>query len=153
MLGVDFRRQMVWSAATACRDTKGIYLIQANGISLPFPDESVDVVVSSLTLHHFDDEGATRLVREMARVARQAVIVSDLERNRFNYVGARILGSTLWRRDHYIRADGPLSVRRAFTRAELGQIGIAAGLRSPAVHRHFPYRLALVGGPPARGRS
>ena len=41
--------------------------------------------------------------------------------------------------------DGPLSVKKAFTRLELLQVGKEAGLRSLEVHHHFPFRLTLVG--------
>jgi SAM-dependent methyltransferase len=42
---------------------------------LPFADESFDLVVSRLAAHHFEDVAAA--VREMARVAAQALIMVD----------------------------------------------------------------------------
>lgn len=37
---------------------------------LPFPDESFDLVVASLSIHYFDWETTCRIVREIARVLR-----------------------------------------------------------------------------------
>ncbi len=54
----------------------------ANGLKLPFPDNSFDIVHCSLVLHHLSEEDAVHFLREMARVSRFAVIAGDLRRNR-----------------------------------------------------------------------
>jgi SAM-dependent methyltransferase len=143
--GLDLQRQIVRIAHDACRNSPGVEMLAGDALALPFETDAVDVVVSSLTLHHFDDEAAAAVVAEMARVAKRRVIITDLERHPMNYAGAQMLASTLWRRDPYSRNDGPLSVLRAFTRDELARIGRSAGLVRVQVFRHFPYRLALVG--------
>ncbi len=143
--GLDLQRQIVRIAHDACHASPRVEILAGDALALPFKTDAVDVVVSSLTLHHFDDDAAVAAVTEMARVAKRRVIVTDLERHRVNYAGAQVLASTLWRRDPYARNDGPLSVLRAFTREELARIGRSAGLARVRVFRHFPYRLALVG--------
>ena len=120
-------------------------LVQADGLTLPFPTESFDVVTSSLTLHHLSGAQAEALLAEAARVARRAVVMSDLERHPANYLGARILGLTLWRRDPITRYDGPVSVLRSFSRDELLTRARTAPFRQVSVHRHPPFRLVLVG--------
>jgi len=107
----------------------------------------VDVALCTLTLHHFRNEDALRLLREAARVARVRVVVSDLERTRAAWLGARLLSATLWRTNPITRHDGPLSVRRAFRTGELEELGRRAGLRDVRVRRHLPWRLSLVGRP------
>lgn len=119
--------------------------LAADALRLPFSDGTFDVAVSFLTLHHFDDAAATTFVGEMGRVASGPVLISDLERKRLNYLGARLLASTLWRRNRLTRNDGPLSVLKSFRADELLAIGKAAGLASARVQRHFFYRLVLSG--------
>jgi SAM-dependent methyltransferase len=126
---------------------RGLPVAIADARTLPFPDGAFDVVSCTLTLHHFDDSGARALVREMARVARRLVLVSDLERSGAHYLGARALGATLWRRNRFTRHDGPLSVLRSFTAGELLSVGREAGLKEPGVRRFFPWRLVLSGEP------
>jgi SAM-dependent methyltransferase len=125
----------------------GPNLVRGDALHLPFPDDAFAASFGSLTLHHFTDDEATRVLAEMARVSRELVVMSDLERSLPAYVGARILAATRWRRDRITRHDGPLSVRRSFTPAELRTLGRRAGLRSPRVRRHFPFRLVLAGAP------
>jgi SAM-dependent methyltransferase len=49
--------------------------VVSRGEDLPFADDSFDVVTCRVAAHHFDDPGAA--VREMARVSRSLVLVSD----------------------------------------------------------------------------
>ena len=47
----------------------GILAVCGDALSLPFVDGSVDVAICSLLLHHFGDEDAITLMRELVRVA------------------------------------------------------------------------------------
>lgn len=91
-------------------------LIQHDALAIPLPDRAVDFVTCSLALHHFDPPAAVALLRELGRVARRAVIVSDLRRGRLAYLGAQALARGPWHA--MARHDGPLSVLRAYTLAE-----------------------------------
>jgi hypothetical protein len=102
------------------------------------------VAVSSLTLHHFDDEGAAASLREMSRVASKRIVVSDLRRSQASHVGARLLAATVWRLNPYTRHDGPVSVLRAFQPKELVGLARAAGLTGVSVSSGHPFRLTLV---------
>jgi ubiquinone/menaquinone biosynthesis C-methylase UbiE len=122
-------------------------LVCGDALALPFPAKSFDVVISSLTLHHFGDEEARLALEEAARVARMAVFISDLERHPLHYLGARLLARSWWRNDPITSHDGPASVLRAFTRAELESLARDLSFRRVQVHRHLPFRIVLEGIP------
>ena len=147
-VGLDIRDAMLRIAADgpAVAGSR-LRLVRGDARALPFPAGSFHAAFSMLTLHHFPDDEAVAFVSEMARVTSESVVVSDLERCVPAYVGARLLAETRWRGDPVTRHDGPLSVRRSFTPGELAEIGRRARLRDAHVVRHFPFRLALVGGP------
>lgn len=121
-----------------------ITLARADAHDLPFRASAFDIGMMSLTLHHFEDDEPVAVLRELARVAR-TVIVNDLERGWSNYLGARALAWTVWAGNRLTRHDGPLSVRRSFTRPELIDIAQRAGLCDVRVRRRFFYRLVLTG--------
>lgn len=123
-----------------------IQVIQADGLRLPLSTNAVDVSLAVLTLHHFTEDAGRALLREMARVSTRAVLVSDLERSIPAWIGARLLSATVWRRNPITRHDGPLSVLRAFTVAELAELGGATGW-SVRTARHPLFRLTLVATP------
>ncbi len=145
--GVDIQVPIAFRARDRCASESSIRVAVADGMRLPFADNTFDVATSSMTLHHLDDSDTHAFVAELSRVSTRVVIINDLERHPINYYGARVLAATVWRTDRYTRHDGPISVLRSFSPRELRRVGEKAGLRNVVVHRHFPYRLALVGQP------
>jgi ubiquinone/menaquinone biosynthesis C-methylase UbiE len=118
---------------------------EADALALPWPDGEFDVALLSTALHHFDDDrDCLRVLREMHRVSRIGLIVNDLARSRAALLGAQLLAATAWRTHPVTRHDGPLSVRRAFTPAELRALAARAGLEKAEVRAHVPFRMALV---------
>lgn len=144
-VGVDNHPQIARIARD--RHPDSLRILVGDALRLPFADDSFDVSLTILTLHHFTGEDAVQLLREMARVTRKLVLVSDLERCRLNYWGACVLSSTVWRTNRLTRNDGPLSVLRSFTPDELQHLGQEAGLANARVRRHHPFRLVLSGCP------
>lgn len=118
----------------------------ANALALPFRDHSVDVVLCSQILHHFDDAVANRFLLEMNRVARRAVIVSDLRRSWIAAAGFWLVSFPL--RFHRVtRHDGVVSVLRGFTAAELGRLVHDATGVTPIVRRRLGWRLTACWAP------
>jgi SAM-dependent methyltransferase len=114
--------------------------ICGDALALPFADHSVDIVLCSQVLHHFDHDAALRLIAELDRVARQRVIISDLRRSWLAAIGYTVAAIAL--RFHPItRHDGRVSVLRGFTEGELGGMVVSATGVQPAIRRRLGYRL------------
>jgi len=121
----------------------------ANALELPFRDRSIDVVMCSQILHHFDDGDATQFLAEMNRVARQAVIISDLRRSWIAAAGFWLVSFPL--RFHRVtRHDGVVSVLRGFTATELRHLVQTATGVTPRVERRLGWRLSAVWTPASR---
>jgi Methyltransferase domain len=115
-----------------------IQLVRADATALPL--RGADVAVASLTLHHLDGPAATDCLAELAAAAALGV-VNDLLRTRISlalvWVATRLL------RLHPVsRHDGPLSVRRAYSPAELAALADRAGVRARI--RRYPWLARLV---------
>ncbi len=134
-IGVD----LSWSLLDTARDQTS-HMVCADARALPFRDRSVDVVMCSQFLHHFEERDAEHVVRELDRVARRAVIVSDLRRSWIAAAGFWLVSFPL--RFHPVtRHDGVVSVMRGFTASELqGIIRVATGAAA-TVSRHPGFRL------------
>ncbi len=141
-------RQEVLDAAVEARPiipkVVGLDLALADGRRLPYPDGSFDVAHASLVLHHLSRGDAIAFLGELRRVARAGIVVNDLIRAPHFWLGAEILVWTV-ARGRYTRHDGPLSVRRAFTRRELDELIVAARLKPVAVEVGFAgHRVAIA---------
>ena len=120
LVTVDLDRQLLHARLSA----KG-RSVAADALRLPLPDRSVDVVSSTLFLHHLDAAGVGALLRESARVARFAVSALDLTRHRLPLAVNALLAHVLYR-SPITRHDGHASVLQAFTIPELRAIAARA---------------------------
>jgi SAM-dependent methyltransferase len=112
-----------------------VLLVQGDAAALPFHAHTIDIVASSLTLHHLEPEQAVAGLREMTAAARIAVVVNDLLRRRLS-LGLVWLATRLLRCHPISRHDGPLSVRRSYSRDELRALAARAGARRLTVHEY-----------------
>lgn len=112
-----------------------VLLVQGDAAALPFHAHTVDIVASSLTLHHLEPEQAVAGLREMASAARIAVVVNDLLRRRLS-LGLVWLVTRLLRCHPISCHDGPLSVRRSYSRDELRTLAERAGVRRLTIHEY-----------------
>lgn len=120
--------------------------VVADAGALPFRDHSVDVATCSQLLHHFSAPSAAGIVREMDRVARVRVIVSDIRRSRLAMVGLWLASFAL--RFHPVsRHDGVASIRRGFSAAELHSLLLRALGRDVLVRRHRGFRVTAAWTP------
>jgi ubiquinone/menaquinone biosynthesis C-methylase UbiE len=131
VVAVDARPEVI-EAARASRPAlsrlPGLALDVSDGRSLPHPDRAFDIAHASLLVHHFAPDEAVALLAEMARVARLGIVVNDLDRGRLHWLGAWLIAH-LFTLNRYTRRDAPLSVRRAYTPREMGELLSRAGLR------------------------
>lgn len=141
MIGVDISPRAV-ERARSIADARGVkaeffvHDVVTNGCP------PCDVAVSSLFLHHLDDDDARGLLARMAAAARDGVVVSDLVRSRLGLALAT-LGTTLLVRSKVARVDGPMSVRAARTLDEYHQLLATAGLNGATIRRVWPERVIL----------
>ncbi|MCZ4496956.1 MAG: Methyltransferase type 11, partial [Thermoleophilia bacterium] len=141
--GLDVQPVMLEEAA---RRTEGrVKLVLGNALDLPFDDGAFDIATCSLMLHHFQPAEALQVLREMRRVS-SAVLVNDLIRAWHPWIVAKLLSHTVTRNE-LTRFDGPVSVLRAYTPAELKLLFEAAGLTPRWRASLLGYRMALLGMP------
>src|SRR6202022_399992 len=119
--------------ASACADAR----------RLPFANASVDVVICSQVLHHFEDADLDTVLRELDRVARRAVIVSDLRRS---WVAAGGFWLVTWLLGFHrvSRHDGAVSVLRGFTTRELADHVLRATGTAADVRRRIGFRVTAT---------
>jgi SAM-dependent methyltransferase len=120
-----------------------IVLLQADAICPPFAAGAVDIVISSLFLHHFSAAELTELLPRWTQLARRSVVMSDLVRHPLPYWFMKA-ASPIFARSPITRHDAAVSIRRAYRPRELYAIVRRAGLHDAKVFPHFPYRMTLV---------
>lgn len=115
--------------------------VLADALALPFGDNSFDVVVCSLFLHHLEPGEVDRFVREALRVAQVAVLINDLRRHPV-HLALVYAGLPLFSR--MTRHDAPASVRRAYTLPELKEMLGRVPARRVDVSRYYLFRMGAI---------
>jgi ubiquinone/menaquinone biosynthesis C-methylase UbiE len=101
-----------------------------------------DVVCCSLALHHFSEIDALKVLRRACELSHDKVLVADLERTWFTWACVQAVTSVATR-DAMTRHDAKLSVKRAFSYKELGDLAQQAGWRNFGHARFVPARQAI----------
>ena len=115
-----------------------ITLIQGDALALPVRPGSVDLVISAMTLHHLRPEEATRYLAGMDAAARLGWVMNDLVRSRAAHRVVWVL-TRLLSRSAMARHDGPLSILRSYTPAEVVALCEKAGLFDVKVVHHYAF--------------
>ena len=144
VVGIDLNPNVIKNAVEENRAHPEMSFIVADGLRLPFRDESFDIAVCSLTLHHMTDGQAVALLKEARRVSSAGYVIADLRRSGISFTLFWVL-TRLLSRNRFTRHDGPLSILRAFTPAELKGLAVEAGLEDFRVVKLPFWRMALVG--------
>jgi ubiquinone/menaquinone biosynthesis C-methylase UbiE len=120
----------------------GLRPVVADVFALPFSERSFNVVMCNLFLHHFSGQKAQHLLRCLAEMASEAVIINDLERHALPYYFIKF--ASPFARSRITKNDAPASVRQAYTRDELAAMAERAGFRNFEATRIPPFRLGLT---------
>ena len=87
-------------------------------LTTDFSDINIDVVMTTLTLHHFTDDGVVKFVNQFNSMASLGVVINDLQRSRLAYYLFQAF-SLFFIKTKIARKDGLLSIKRAFTKVDL----------------------------------
>jgi len=152
VIGIDMSPRAVARARSLAEDSFPAGQAGRTGaVSTEFTEHDIvaagcppcDVAVSSLFLHHLEDDAAVAVLRSMAAAARMGIVISDLVRSGLGLALA-VLGTTVLSGSRVARVDGPRSVRAARTPAEYRRLLDAAGLTTARIRRTWPERVLLT---------
>jgi SAM-dependent methyltransferase len=130
----------IWRhAADAVAGTAEVRLVAGDALAPPIRPGSVDVALCSLVLHHLPEEAVVTLLERLAALVRLGFVVSDFRRERLAWAAVWLTTRAL-STSHMTRHDGPLSVRRAYTTAELTRLAMRARLPDVRWHRAPAFR-------------
>lgn len=142
IVGIDVDPTVLKLARKRTEGRENLALVRADLKTFAARGFRFDYVLGSLLLHHLPPAELTDSLKLCDALAVKGLLFSDLHRCAAAYAGVRALTLLGGRVTRY---DGPLSVRRAFTPAELERAAAEAGLRYLRVRRGPCFRLSLAG--------
>lgn len=129
-------------ARDTTREFQSVSIVESNLKDLVLLDQP-DIVLCHQTFHHLSPDERPDLLQQLHGMARYSLIMHDLVRSKSAYWLAKGIIRTLTK-NRLSRFDGPQSILRSLTEAELLKLAAQAGIRKLSLRRLFPFRLALV---------
>jgi SAM-dependent methyltransferase len=144
LTGVDMNPMAARAAAGATPPDSRIAWVTGDVFEYR-PDHPIDLIISAQFTHHLTDDELVHFLGWMEATAGLGWFVNDLHRHWLPYHVFRFWSwAARWHR--YVQTDGPISISRAFVRADWQALIAKAGLGDvPIALRWFvPFRLCVA---------
>jgi SAM-dependent methyltransferase len=142
LTGIDINRDAIRAAREAT--TPGtITFLSGNAYDFQ-PPQGIDLVISSLVMHHLPNAEIVEFLHWMESVARIGWFINDLHRMPVPYHGFRLLSRfTSWHR--FVKHDGPVSILRSFRKEDWRLLCRAAAIpvEDYVLREYRPARLCV----------
>lgn len=148
ILGIDTNEMAIEFATNALKKEK----LTNVRFELKFQDElnekekSFDCTLTTLVCHHMKDEALIDFIQRAKKVTKQAIIINDLQRSPIAYMAFKCI-APLFFNNRLILHDGPLSIKRSFTKEEWKTLLERAGVRKDQYklswHPFFRWQLII----------
>ena len=114
-----------------------------NIFSDDFKSRKFDVVTATLFFHHFSDDQLIQFFKALRKQVSRGLVINDIHRHWFAYYAIRML-TKIFSKSPMVIHDGPVSVLRAFKRAELKRILTKAGFDRFTIKWRWAFRWQVV---------
>jgi len=143
LTGIDANPNIVAYAQKNTSSYPEIDYQAVNIFSQEFRNQKFDIILATLFTHHFTNEELVDLFRSLKVQARIGVVINDLHRHWFAYHSIKWL-TYFFSKSYMVKADGPLSVLRAFHKEELESILSKAGISNYTLKWRWAFRWELI---------
>jgi 2-polyprenyl-3-methyl-5-hydroxy-6-metoxy-1,4-benzoquinol methylase len=121
LTGIDANPNIIAFARNNCSDYPEIKFETVDIFSAEFQSRSYDIVTGTLFYHHFTSEQLTAFFSQLRRQVRIGFVFNDIHRHWLAYHSIHLL-TRIFSKSSMVQYDAPLSVLRAFRKAELQAI-------------------------------
>ena len=117
LLGIDANEDAIDYAKELSVSYPEIEFSSQDIFSEQFKEETCDIALCTLFLHHFSEAEILELLEQLKQQSNLGIVVNDLQRSEIAYGLFRLLGVTI--SNQMVKQDGLTSILRAFKKEEL----------------------------------
>lgn len=138
LMGIDANQHAIKIAEELSRDYENIHFQTLNIFSEEFKNMEFDIVLCTLTLHHFKDNQIVELLNQLYVQSKLGMVINDLHRNRAAYILFQAFCAVFVNND-IARKDGLTSILRGFKKEEIKDFTE----KIPAKHHEISWKWAF----------
>lgn len=118
LVGVDANMFTIKKAEELSTAYQEIEYITENIFDESYAKREFDIVLCTLTLHHFDNQQISNLLKTICTQAKVGVVINDLQRSKLAYYLFKLV-CAIFISNPMARYDGAISILRGFKKREL----------------------------------
>jgi 2-polyprenyl-3-methyl-5-hydroxy-6-metoxy-1,4-benzoquinol methylase len=108
-----------------------------------FNQVTCDILLCTLTLHHFNNNQIETLLRQFTKQSRVGVVINDLHRSKLAYRLFQLIGF-LFQLNPMSRQDGLISILRGFKKKELEAFAKNTNATKQTIHWKWAFRYQWI---------
>ena len=143
LIGIDANPEIIAYARTNLKDIPDAEFLSLDIFSDAFRELKFDVVIGTLFFHHFSSDSLTRFLSELKPRVALGIVINDIHRHYLAYHSIRLL-TRVFSKSFMVKHDAPVSVARAFSRAELVEILKQAGFEHYTIRWKWAFRWQVL---------
>jgi len=143
LLGIDLSPRSIEKAREKSIGLKGIRFRESDIFKEPLQDLKCDIVLVTLTLHHFEEDIILDFIKRFMEMADVAVIINDLHRSPIAY-GFFKLFSPIFIGNEISMNDGLISIASGFRRADVDRYRKELGIKNDRLEWKWSFRYIWI---------
>ncbi len=143
VIGIDANPNIIAFAKNNLKDLSHIELNAIDIFSPEFQSIKCDIVIGTLFFHHFSQQQLSSFFNSVKKQVSIGIVINDIHRHALAYHSIKMLTS-LFSKSAMVKFDAPLSVLRAFTKNELKEILVKAGIIKYTIRWQWAFRWQVV---------
>lgn len=143
LIGIDANAFTINYAQSLSAGFSNIEYVCIDIFSDEFKSLKYDIVLCTLTLHHFTNEQITDIMRIFNTHARLGIVVNDLHRSKLAYRLFELIGF-VFNLNKMSREDGQISILRGFKKNELTEFSKKLNLKNYTINWKWAFRYQWI---------
>ncbi|SEK44342.1 2-polyprenyl-3-methyl-5-hydroxy-6-metoxy-1,4-benzoquinol methylase [Aquimarina amphilecti] len=143
LIGIDNNKKCLSQANNLSKSYTEIIYKNIDILTLTKEDFSCDIILCTLTLHHFKDDEIKEVLQKSLELVSSALIINDIHRNTWSYYLFKVF-SYFFIKGRIAKNDGLVSIKRGFKRKELVSFAEDLGLKKYQLHWKWAFRYRWI---------
>jgi SAM-dependent methyltransferase len=138
-LGWDIAAKSIQKARIKSMGLGRLSFRESDILKTPSQDLQCDILLNTLTMHHFNDEEIIEFLQKYQLITRKMIIINDLHRHRVAYLFFKYI-SPIFIKHEISRHDGLISIASGFKKSNFKKYAHAAGIKNDRLNWKWSFR-------------
>ncbi|WP_405377818.1 methyltransferase domain-containing protein [Nonlabens sp. Asnod3-A02] len=142
-LGLDFAARSIEKARLKSEGLSRLRFRESDILKINPSDLKCDILISSLTMHHFDDNEIITFLTKFREITSKTIIINDLHRHKLAFLFFKYL-SPIFIRHEISKHDGLISIASGFKARDFKKYAKAIGVKNDRLTWKWSFRYIWI---------